>query len=116
MVDGLSKVYGGIRAVDDISFRVDAGQVFSLLGHNGAGKTTTVEILEGLRRPTSGGASIFGVDVTNGYDKLRKKVGILPQDFEPFERLTPLEALEYWSSLFDDDLNKERTIGSFGKR
>jgi ABC-2 type transport system ATP-binding protein len=108
VVDRLSKIYGDIRAVDDISFKVEAGQVFSLLGHNGAGKTTTVEMLEGLRNPTSGTAHIFDVDVANGYSKLRQKVGILPQDFEPFERLKPVEAVEYWGSLFDLKLTKQQ--------
>jgi len=106
-VEHLSKVYGDIRAVDDISFSVESGQVFSLLGHNGAGKTTTVEILEGLRNPSSGSAQIFGVDVTNGYHKLRKKVGILPQDFEPFQRLKPTETVEYWGELYDLKLSKK---------
>jgi ABC-2 type transport system ATP-binding protein len=107
-VEHLSKVYGAIRAVDDVSFSVESGQVFSLLGHNGAGKTTTVEILEGLRNPSSGSAHIFDVDVTNGYSKLRKKVGILPQDFEPFERLKPVEAVEYWGALYDLKLTKKQ--------
>jgi ABC-2 type transport system ATP-binding protein len=105
-VEHLNKVYGDLRAVDDVSFSVQCGQVFSLLGHNGAGKTTTVEILEGLRNPTSGKPSIFDVDVTNGYHKLRQKVGILPQDFEPFERLTPTEAVEYWGALYGLKLSK----------
>ena len=98
--------YDDIRAVDDISFTVEAGQVFSLLGHNGGGKTTTVEILEGLRNSTSGSARILGVEVSNGYSKIRQKVGILPQDFEPFENLKPWEAVEYWGALFGLKLTK----------
>ena len=89
VVNNLSKIYGDIRAVDGLSFEVQQGQVFSLLGHNGAGKTTTVEILEGLRNPTSGKGTVFGVDITNDYGKLRSKVGILPQDFEPFSASHP---------------------------
>ncbi len=108
VVNNLSKIYGDIRAVDGLSFEVQQGQVFSLLGHNGAGKTTTVEILEGLRNPTSGKGTVFGVDITNDYGKLRSKVGILPQDFEPFERLTPMEAVEYWGSLYDVERSKQQ--------
>ncbi len=107
VIERLQKVYDDIRAVDGISFTVQTGEVFSLLGHNGAGKTTTVEILEGLRSPTAGSARILGVDVTNGYGKIRDKVGILPQDFEPFENLKPIEAVEYWGALYGRDLSKE---------
>ncbi len=101
-VEGLSKHYPpDLKAVDEISFTIERGKIFSLLGPNGAGKTTAVEILEGLREPTSGIATIFGVDITHDYDKIRKRVGILPQNFEPFEMLRPLEALEYWAHLFN---------------
>ncbi|MGD1061109.1 MAG: ABC transporter ATP-binding protein [Methanomassiliicoccales archaeon] len=106
VVERLSKKYEDVLAVDDISFSVRSGEVFSLLGHNGAGKTTTVEILEGLRNPTSGSAHILGVDVTNGYTKIRGKVGILPQDFEPFENLKPIETVEYWGALYGLKLKK----------
>ncbi|MDD1770808.1 MAG: ABC transporter ATP-binding protein [Methanomassiliicoccales archaeon] len=107
VVDGLNKTYEDVRAVDGVSFSVQSGEIFSLLGHNGAGKTTTVEILEGLRNPTSGSAHILGVDVTNGYGKIRGKVGILPQDFEPFENLKPIEAVEYWAALYGRKLSKQ---------
>ena len=101
-VEGLSKHYPpDLKAVDEVSFTIKAGQVFSLLGPNGAGKTTTVEILEGLRTATSGSARIFGVEVTKDYDGVRKRVGILPQNFEPFDLLRPVEAIEYWGALFD---------------
>ena len=102
VVENLSKHYPpSTRAVDDVSFKINPGQIFSMLGPNGAGKTTTVEILEGLRNPTSGRATIFGVDVTRDYSGIRDKVGILPQNFEPFDELKPPEAVEYWAGLYD---------------
>lgn len=101
-VQGLSKHYPpDVKAVDDITFHIDSKQVFSMLGPNGAGKTTTVEILEGLRNPTAGNATIFGVDVTKDYAELRDKVGILPQSFEPFDNLKPTETVQYWAGLYD---------------
>jgi ABC-2 type transport system ATP-binding protein len=101
-VEGLSKHYPpNIKAVDDITFQIQPRQIFSMLGPNGAGKTTTVEILEGLRNPTAGKATIFGVDVTKDYGKLRDRVGILPQNFEPFDNLKPPEAVQYWAGLYD---------------
>ena len=103
-VKGLRKEYPDIKAVDGIDFDVRSGQIFSLLGPNGAGKTTTVEILEGLRDPTAGHARVFGADVTKDYRKIRERVGVLPQDFEPFDRLSPTEAVGYWATLFNRDL------------
>ena len=120
-VRGLRKEYPDITAVDGIDFEVSAGQIFSLLGPNGAGKTTTIEILEGLRDPTSGQARVFGTDVTGSYRKIRERVGVLPQDFEPFDRLKPTEAVEYWSSLFDHRMKREQiarvleTVGLSGR-
>ncbi len=106
-VKGLRKEYPDIKAVDGIDFDVRVGQIFSLLGPNGAGKTTTVEILEGLRDPSSGTAKVFGADVTRDYRRIRERVGVLPQDFEPFDRLKPREAVGYWAKLFDRDLPAE---------
>src|SRR2546426_10023930 len=106
-VRGLTKHYADVKAVDGIDFEVRAGDIFSLLGPNGAGKTTTVEILEGLRDPTGGEARVLGVDVRKGYAKIRDRVGVLPQDFEPFDRLKPREAVAYWAALFDRTLTKK---------
>ena len=103
----LVKAYGELKAVDHLSLGVQGGTIFSLLGPNGAGKTTTVEILEGLRSPTSGSASVLGHDVRSEYGKIRRQVGILPQDFEPFDRLTPREAITYWARLFNRQLSKD---------
>src|SRR5438552_6334193 len=106
-VRGLVKRYPDITAVDGIDFEVNRGEVFSLLGPNGAGKTTTVEILEGLRDPTAGEAHVLGQDVRSGYRSIRERVGVLPQDFEPFDRLRPREAVGYWARLFDHAVSDE---------
>lgn len=89
------------KAVDGVSFEIEKGTVFSLLGPNGAGKTTTVEILEGLRTPTSGEVSVLGTDISKDYGPIRKRVGVLPQNFEPFDLLSPYEAIGYWADLFE---------------
>ncbi len=104
----LVKAYDELQAVDHLNLGVQEGQIFSLLGPNGAGKTTTVEILEGLRTPTSGSATVLGHDVRTEYGKIRSKVGILPQDFEPFDRLTPREAIAYWGQMFGRTLSKDQ--------
>ena len=101
-VEDLAKRYPpDIMAVNGISFSIASGSVFSLLGPNGAGKTTTVEILEGLRTPTRGSMRVLGVDITKDYASIRGRVGTLPQNFEPFDNLKPVEAVHYWAKLFD---------------
>ncbi len=99
-VSGLVKVYGSLRAVDGIDFEVRAGEVFSFLGPNGAGKTTTVEILEGLRPRSSGEVRVLGLDPWTQMDKLRTRIGVIPQDFHFFPKLTPREAVRLYASLF----------------
>lgn len=106
-VEHLVKHYPpNVKAVDDISFTIGKGQIFSMLGPNGAGKTTTVEILEGLRNPTSGSALVLGADIFKDYSKIRGRVGTLPQNFEPFDLLKPWEALQYWASLYNTPITK----------
>lgn len=106
-VTDLKKHYGDIKAVDGVSFEVTRGEIFSCLGPNGAGKTTTVEMMEGLRTPTSGSIEILGADVIRDYASIRHRVGVLPQDFEPFDRLKPPEAIAYFGGLFDRKMTKQ---------
>jgi ATP-binding cassette subfamily A (ABC1) protein 3 len=71
-VRGLKKIFNdGKEAVSDTSMTMYEGQIFALLGHNGAGKTTTISILTGLLEPTSGSASVFGIDMLNNMDEVR---------------------------------------------
>lgn len=107
-VSGLRKEYPpDVKAVDGVSFSIPKGIVFSLLGPNGAGKTTTVEILEGLRTPTSGQIRVLDVDAAKDYSSIRKRVGVLPQNFEPFDLLNPTEAISYWADLFGVPMTKK---------
>src|SRR5207237_10818091 len=80
-------------------------------GTNGSRMPPTVKIREGLRDPTSGEGRVLGADVRKGYGKIRNRVGVLPQDFEPFDRLKPREAVAYWAHLFDRTLTKEEVAG-----
>ncbi|MCH7583811.1 MAG: ATP-binding cassette domain-containing protein [Acidobacteria bacterium] len=93
-VSNLVKVYpGGIRAVDDITFTVDRGEVFGFLGPNGAGKTTTIRILVTLLAPTSGTAVVDGIDVTVAPEEVRKRVGYAAQFIGVDDDLTARENL-----------------------
>ncbi|MFW6196307.1 MAG: ABC transporter ATP-binding protein [Thermoplasmatota archaeon] len=116
-VKTLSKHYDDVKAVDNISFTVKEGEVFSLVGPNGAGKTTTVEILECLREPTSGRAKVLGYDIIENEDKIKERVGVLPQDFSTFERLTAKENIKLSADIYGkgdvDEIIKRVGIESF---
>jgi ABC-2 type transport system ATP-binding protein len=99
-VEKLTKRYGVLLAVNDISFTVKTGEVFALLGPNGAGKTTTVEIIDTIRTPTSGKVSLLGMDVTKRKHDIVPRIGVLPQGFSSFDRITVRETLQYYSRLF----------------
>jgi ABC-2 type transport system ATP-binding protein len=99
-VEKLTKRYGDLLAVNDISFTVRKGEVFALLGPNGAGKTTTVEIIDTIRTPTSGKVSLLGMDVTKKKHDIVPRIGVLPQGFSSFDRITVRETLQYYSRLF----------------
>ena len=111
-VENLTKKYGPLTAVDDVSFQLEKGSVFAFLGPNGAGKTTTVEILECLRSPTGGRARVLGYDVSKRSDQaqIRKQIGVLPQDFNAIDRLTVRENVEYFGAMFDRSLDPDELI------
>jgi len=109
-VEGLVKRYGTLAAVDGINFSVPAGTVFSFLGPNGAGKTTTTEILEGLRRRTEGEVRVLGLDPWTEGAKLHQQIGVIPQDFRFFEKITPKEAIEYYRALFGTKVNPKTLL------
>jgi len=99
-VENLTKRYGDLLAVNDISFTVKIGEVFALLGPNGAGKTTAVEIIDTIRTPTSGKVSLLGMDVTIKKHDIVRRIGVLPQDFSSFDRITVRETLQYYARLY----------------
>lgn len=115
-VDQLSKRYGEIVAVDRVSFSVEKGQIFALLGPNGAGKTTTIEILECLRRPSSGVARVFGLDVSNPREarEIRRRIGVLPQEFKGLDKLTVRENISFFARLYPDHLDVDEIMEVVG--
>ena len=99
-VENLTKRYGNLLAVNGISFNVRKGEVFAFLGPNGAGKTTTVEIIDMIRTPTSGKVRLLGMDVTKKKLAIVPRIGVLPQDFSSFDRITVRETMQFYSRLF----------------
>jgi ABC-2 type transport system ATP-binding protein len=100
-VEGLTKRYGDLIAVNDVSFTVNGGEIFAFLGPNGAGKTTTVEMLECLRKPTGGKAYVLGYNISKDKESIKKRTGVLPQDFATYERLTVKETVQYFAGMFN---------------
>ncbi len=100
VVDQLCKRYGDLLAVDDVSFTVAKGEVFAFLGPNGAGKSVTVEVIETIRTPTSGKVTVLGLDVGKRKAEIVRRIGVLPQDFSSFDRITVRESLRYYARVF----------------
>lgn len=109
-VKNLVKHYGDVKAVDGISFEVEKGEVFAFLGPNGAGKTTTVEMIETIRTPTSGEIDILGMNVNKDRREILKRIGVLPQEFSSFDRLTVRETVVYFGRLFCADCKVDELI------
>ena len=100
LVEQLVKAYPAHRAVDGLSFQVEPGEVYALLGENGAGKTTTVEILEGHRERTSGDVSVLGSDPGVAGREFRDRIGIVLQQAEIELEFTVREILELYGASF----------------
>src|ERR687897_2277818 len=96
---GLTKRYNGNTALDNLTLRVDPGEVFCLLGANGAGKTTTINLFLNFVEPTSGTAKINGVDVTARPLETKRYLAYIPETVMLYRNLTGLENLEYFSAL-----------------
>ena len=98
-VQGLTRYYGKLCAVRDISFKVHRGEVFGLLGSNGAGKSTTIKMLCGLLKPTRGSVSVAGVDLARKPLQAKAMLGYLPENPVLYDRLTGMEMLELVGAL-----------------
>jgi ABC-2 type transport system ATP-binding protein len=98
-VDGLTKSFGDLKAVDHLNFNVSEGEVFGLLGPNGAGKTTTIRMLACLISPSNGSASVGGFSLFNSH-KIREIVGILTENPSLYERLTAFENLDFFAEAY----------------
>ena len=94
-VESVSRSYGQIRAVQDVSFEVRAGEIYGLLGPNGAGKTTTISMIAGLLRPDAGTISVDLIDVWGNPRDAKRFLGVVPQDIALYEDLSALENLRF---------------------
>jgi ABC-2 type transport system ATP-binding protein len=95
----LTKSYGSSRGIVDVSMTIEAGEVFGFLGPNGAGKTTTIRTLLDFIRPSSGRATVFGLEPSSSSVEIHRRVGYLPGEFAPYERLTGREYIDFFAAL-----------------
>ena len=103
VVEGLRKQFDppkGPVAVDNVSFHIEEGEIFSLLGPNGAGKTTTISILSCLLRPDAGEARVGGFSVRKEPERVKRLIGVVPQDIALYEDLTGRENLVFWGRMY----------------
>ena len=127
-LSNVTKRYGDVTALDDVTLSVAEGEIFGFLGPNGAGKSTTIDILLDFVRPTAGSASVLGHDVQANSLAVRQRVGVLPDGYHLYDRLTARQHLEFAadSKEADDDIDAvlervgladaaDRTAGGFSK-
>ncbi len=99
-VQNLTRDFNGRRAVDGISFALEAGEIFGFLGPNGAGKTTTIKMLTGQLRPTSGKAEVMGYDVVEDRQELKPQIGVVFDSQNLYERMSARDNLRFYARLY----------------
>ena len=109
-IEHLTKSFQKFKALDDLTLNIAEGEIFGFIGPNGAGKSTTIKILTGLLKPTSGKASIHGIDCTKGSIDLRYKVGYMPDNFGVYEGLRVWEYLDFFCAAYKISKNKRTDL------
>lgn len=108
VTQNLTKRYGDFVALDGLSMHVNRGEILGFIGPNGAGKTTTIKILVGLSRPTSGSASIAGVDCSKDGKRIKRLVGYMPDKFGSYDNMRVSEYLDFFGAVFGIPLSKRK--------
>ncbi|ATO13278.1 ABC transporter ATP-binding protein [Micromonospora sp. WMMA1998] len=113
-VEHLHKRYGDTVAVDDVSFTVEQGEIFGVLGRNGAGKTTTVECVQGLRRADRGTVRVLGLDPVRDRTEVRQRVGAQLQESQLPDKLRVREALDLYRSFYRNRADIDELLADLG--
>jgi ABC-2 type transport system ATP-binding protein len=109
VIQGLTKSFPGVRAVDALSFDVHAGEIFGLVGPDGAGKTTTLRMLAGIMPPDAGKATVAGFDVVHDPEGAKHAISYMPQRFGLYEDLTVDENICFYADLFGVNRSERET-------
>lgn len=107
-ISKLSRHYGDFKAVDDVSFEIEQGEVVGLLGHNGAGKTTIMKMITGFLEATSGTIEVDGLFIGPDTQQIQKKIGYLPENCPAWPEMTVIDYLEYQASLHNIPENQKQ--------
>ncbi|NLM36201.1 MAG: ABC transporter ATP-binding protein [Clostridiales bacterium] len=99
-IEGLSKKYKQVIAVNNLSLSIYPGEIYGLLGPNGAGKSTTINIISGLLKKDDGSVRIFDMDIDKEFHNIKRNIGIVPQDLAIYEDLTAFENVSFFASLY----------------
>lgn len=99
-VKQLSKSYGKLLVLDDLSFDIYKGEIFGLLGPNGAGKSTFISIITSLCKPSGGEVIIKGININKQHDNIKKVIGFVPQDIALYTMLSGLDNLNLWAGIY----------------
>lgn len=105
-IQNLTKYYGQARGIEDVTFKVDEGEIFGFIGPNGAGKSTTIRTLLALIYPTSGSAKIFGKDCIKYGPEIKREIGYLPAEVFYYDKMKVIELLKYSASFYKKDCSK----------
>jgi ABC-2 type transport system ATP-binding protein len=116
-VDALTRRFGAVTAVENVSFRIFSGEIFGILGPNGSGKTTTIRMLCGLLIPTSGSARVAGFDVATEPDRVKATIGYMSQAFGLYGDLSAAENLRFYGGVYGlEDQELERRVAWASER
>ncbi|WP_436930636.1 ABC transporter ATP-binding protein [Halosimplex halobium] len=111
---GLSKRFGDVTAVDSVDLTVESGEIFGFLGPNGAGKSTTINVLLDFVKPTSGTASMLGLDVSEDRETLHNRIGVVPENYGLYDRLSGRRHVELAAELKDADDDPDELLDRVG--
>jgi len=106
----LTKVFGSVRALDGLNFKIEEGEIFGLIGLNGAGKTTALRIASTLLLPTSGTVTVFGHDVVEEASEVRELISYLPEEAGAYKNLSGIEYLKFMASFRAKDKEAVRDV------
>jgi ABC-2 type transport system ATP-binding protein len=108
VTEHLSRHFGNLVAVKDLSLRVDRGEIFGVLGPNGAGKSTTIRMLCGILDPTGGKGTVVGLDIAKEAEKIKERIGYMTQRFSLYEDLSVIENLNFYAGIYGVPFGKRR--------